>query len=231
MSIKHRPARRDGLRAAPAPHAKPNRYDRLSATPAFLDVGVWYADVLASAKLRPLWGRMVHVHGWDPDDLEQEVVCRMIEKQNSPGSAYDPRRLDQDGQPVTVGAYLKMTTGSILARLKEAEETDGRGGNDGRSGVTVPLDAEAYHLADEDGDAVDELQVVEAVVAEIRTVDEPVARDLLAGLRVPKVAIAHGLRLEEVKAVREDVRLSLRARGTDDDGDGPLTVSTPGGRP
>ena len=82
--------------------------------PRHLDVRVRHGDVVRIARTRAQWRACIEA-GWHPEDLAQEVYCRVLARQES-GTWYDPRRSG-------VGHYLSVLTSSILANLLAMRRT------------------------------------------------------------------------------------------------------------
>lgn len=102
----------------------PRKWRPSTDRPPELDVGVRRGDILAIARRQGLW-RACLALGWDPEDLEQEVLLRLHRRQSTPRSAYDPSRA---GLP----KYLHVATRSVLSHIQEGEEAESRGGHGGR---------------------------------------------------------------------------------------------------
>jgi hypothetical protein len=86
----------------------PRRYRASTDRPAELDLRERWLDVRRVARSHPNWRWCIDA-GWDPDDLVNEVMLRVLARQ-SMGSRYDPQRAG-------LGKYLWTLTGSILANL------------------------------------------------------------------------------------------------------------------
>lgn len=84
------------------------RYLRSTDRPATLDLNTRWVDVRRVAKSHPAWRRCITA-GWDPEDLCQEVLVRVLARQQMK-SRYDPHRS-------CVSKYLFVVTGSILTNL------------------------------------------------------------------------------------------------------------------
>lgn len=95
------------------------RYAPSTDRPAVLDLAERADDVRRIARSLPQWRACVAA-GWDPDDLESEVLCRVVARQGM-GSRYDPARAG-------VGKYLHLLCGSILSNLREKLRTSEREG-------------------------------------------------------------------------------------------------------
>ena len=119
------PRARNGPPQAPQRKGGQGRkYKRSTDRPDSLDVGERRADVLAIARTQGLWSAALHL-GWEPEDLEQEVLLRIHRRQSTARSAYDPQRAG-------VGKYLWVSTRSVLGHIVEAAEIAPRGGQGGR---------------------------------------------------------------------------------------------------
>lgn len=111
----------------PGPDWDPNgpRRTRSLDRPTSLDLGApdRAAQVLRIAGAHPEW-RTCLAAGWDRDDLQQEVLLRVLERQRCgpngerPSSAYDPERS-------SVAKYLHVLTQSLLRNLRVLQRTLG----------------------------------------------------------------------------------------------------------
>lgn len=112
----------------PGPDWDPNgpRRVRSPDRPPTLDLGApdRAAQVLRIAGSHPEW-RTCLAAGWDRDDLQQEVLLRVLERQRCgpnggarPTSAYDPERS-------SVAKYLHVLTQSLLRNLRVLQRTLG----------------------------------------------------------------------------------------------------------
>lgn len=95
--------------------AEPRRYRLSRDRPAVLDVGKRWLDVRRVARAHPGYRRCLDV-GWEREDLDAEVLVRVLARQSMP-SRYDPRRAG-------VGKYLWVTCGGILANLADLAGRD-----------------------------------------------------------------------------------------------------------
>lgn len=91
------------------------RYPPSHDRPLVLDVGARRLDVVHMARSHDVWRTCIAL-GWDPDDLEQEVLLRAHRRQSMP-SRYDPRRAG-------LGKYLFVLTRGILLNLVEMRQTE-----------------------------------------------------------------------------------------------------------
>ncbi len=95
------------------------------------------------AKSHAVYRVLVHRLHIDPDDLD--VFLRVLVKQQTPKSAYDPRKAG-------VGKYLFTTTKSALLNILRDAETAGRGGTGGIHGREVGDDLALAAAAEDDVD-------------------------------------------------------------------------------
>lgn len=121
-------------------------YPRSTDRPLWLHLGR-LDEVLALAKSRPLRGLYTAClrAGWEAEDLEQELVLRLLEKQGE-GSTYDPGRGG-------VGTYLHRVALGLLVHLLEERRTLKAtritvGATTTRDGEVVTVDAAEIAVAD-----------------------------------------------------------------------------------
>jgi hypothetical protein len=96
------------------PRGKP-RYKPSTDRPTHLHLDTRYKEVLAVARSHPEYREALQL-GWERDDLDQELVARLAEKQELPGSTYDPTRSG-------FGKYTWTSTRSVLQHLIEMRRT------------------------------------------------------------------------------------------------------------
>jgi hypothetical protein len=85
--------------------------------PTVLDVRARSEDVRRIARAQGLFFKCVK-SGWDEDDLDQEIFCRVLERQEMP-SRYDPKRSG-------VGRYLHLLTSSIMKNLLDKARVEAK---------------------------------------------------------------------------------------------------------
>lgn len=87
---------------------------RSSDRPVTIDWSARWRDVLRLARGQ-LYDEVVR-SGWRSDDLDQELICRVLARQQHPRSRYDPAR-------AAVSTYLRRLTSSLLRHILEEQRT------------------------------------------------------------------------------------------------------------